>query len=108
MKRTALKRKSPLRAKTGLNRISKKATTEMHIWSSVKKSRMLALQDKFEFIPCEHCQKPISYSSELFYPEGHHNDHNRRHNFPSNCRILHRVCNQLIEDENIQYIPSLL
>ena len=108
MKRTALKRRTPLRAKVGLNRMSRKASTELGVWLKVKRSRMESLHDKFGYIPCEYCLKSISYSTELFYPEGHHNDHNRRNNSPSNCRILHRVCNQAIEDKNIKDVPSLL
>ena len=108
MKRTALKRTTPLRAKKGLNRMSKKAATEMYIWSKVKADRMANLFNKFDFIPCEYCKESISHSTELLYPEGHHNDHNRRNNSPSNCRILHRLCNQMIEDKNIRDVQSLL
>lgn len=94
--------------RTALRPISKKARINIDIWREVKDARKLALDAKFGYIPCELCGGPTSENNELYYPEGHHNDHNRNHNYPSNCRILHRVCNQRIEDENIKDVPSLL
>ena len=98
----------PLKRRKGLNKMSIRAHTELEIWLAVKEARMFVLQDRFGYIPCEYCQKPINYSSELFYPEGHHLDHNRRHNEPTNCRIVHRACNQFIEDKNVRDVVSLL
>jgi hypothetical protein len=112
MKRTEppkpLRRYTPLRTKKGLNKMSALAKAEMKIWQDIKVQRMALLQKKFDYIPCEYCLKPTIKESDLFHPEAHHNDGNRRHNFPQNCRILHRVCNQLIEDRNIRDVLSLL
>lgn len=107
-RRTPLKRKTPLNAHKGLNKMSAKTKAELEIWMPIKKDRMEKLRDKFGVVICELCGKPIDYNSELYYPEAHHNDHNRRNNTPDNCRILHRVCNQRVEDENIKDVPSRL
>ncbi len=88
--------------------MSNKAKAELTTWTTVKVARMLALEEKFGYIPCEYCHKSVNTSSELFFPEGHHNNHNRRDNSFQNCRIIHRVCNQEIEDKNIRDVPSLL
>lgn len=108
MRRTPLHRYTPLETKTGLRKMSSRTKLEMAIWRTVKEARILALESKLGYIPCEYCGKVIINESELWCAEGHHNDHNRRHNFPNNCRILHRICNQQIEDRNIKDVPSLL
>lgn len=103
-----LKRKTPLRAKRGLNKMSDKTKEESKIWSDIKHQRMEALKIKFGFIPCEYCKQPTDNFYPFNYPEGHHNNHDRRQNNFDNCRVLHRLCNQLIEDRNIKDVPSLL
>jgi len=103
-----LKRKTPLRAKKGLNRMSDKAKEELKIWLQIVFERKDKLMEKFGYIPCEYCHQTIQSGHDLFRAEGHHNNHNRRDNTFGNCRILHRVCNQLIEDKNIRDVPSLL
>ncbi len=103
-----LKRKTQLKAKKGLNRMSDKTKAELKAWLKIKEARMNKLRDAFRYIPCEYCHQPINSNSELFCAEGHHNDKDRRNNTFENCRILHRYCNQLIEDKNIKYIPSML
>ncbi len=114
MKRTTpqlpLKRRTPLRASKGLNRMSNKAKEELKTWLGIKAGRIQKLQDKFDYIPCEYCFGTIYNlgAGSSFSAEAHHNDGNRRHNIPSNCRIVHRYCNQLIEDKNIKDMPSLL
>ena len=114
MKRTALKqktpllRKTPLRAKAGLKQMSVKTKAELEVWQQVKIIRMIALQRQYDYIPCEYCFKSVVKGHPFFYPEGHHNNHNRRINTLENCRILHRVCNQWLEDNNIRDVPSLL
>lgn len=103
-----LKRKTPLKAKKGLNRMSDSAKEELKIWRKVTSERKSKLQEKFDFIPCEYCQQAIENGSELWRAEGHHNSKNRRDNSAENCRVLHRYCNQYIEDTNTRDIPSLL
>ncbi len=98
----------PLRRVKRINKMSDMAKIEMAIWEAVKKERMAALQEKYRYVPCELCLGATNTSSELWVPEAHHLDGNRRHNLSSNCRILHRVCNQRIEDKNIKDVPSLL
>ncbi len=88
--------------------MSEKAEDELIVWRVVKHERMMALLKRWNFIPCEYCKESVNTDSELYSPEGHHNNHNRRDNSFGNCRILHRVCNQLIEDNNIKDVPSLL
>ncbi len=106
--RLPLKRKTPLRAKKGINKMSDRAKEELKIWRKVTSERQEKLMAEFCFIPCEYCHQMIQSGSDLFRAEGHHNNKNRRDNLPSNCRILHRYCNQIIEDKNIRDIPSLL
>ncbi len=114
MKRSPLKRYThlrqytPLRAKKGLNGMSDRAKEELKVWSKVVSERKDKLLEKFGYIPCEYCHQWINSNSELYKAEGHHNNHNRRDNTFENCRILHRVCNQLIEDKNVKDVPSLL
>lgn len=117
MKRTLpqipLKRKTPLRAKKGLNKMSDKAKAELRVWLKIKAERIRKLLDKFGYIPCEYCHSikktdSIVTQSEILCAEAHHNNGNRRDNTERNCRIVHRLCNQLIEDENIKDVPSLL
>ena len=105
---TPLKRKTPLRAKKGLTRMSDKAKSELSLWMDIKRERIQKLQDKYGYVPCEKCLQHIIAGSELYCAEAHHNNHDRRDNSPQNCRILHRVCNQLVEVENIRDIASLL
>lgn len=102
-----LKRRTSLKATKGLNRMSDKAKEELQFWLKVKAKRVKLLMNRYGYIPCEYCLKPIG-AGEIFSPEGHHNNRNRRDNSPENCRILHRVCNQKIEDLNIRDVPSLL
>ncbi len=111
MTKLGMKRTIPqilLRRKKGLNRMSDKAKAELKAWLEIKEARINALRDAFRYVPCEYCHQPINYNSELFYPEAHHNNGNRRDNSASNCRVLHRYCNQVIEDKNIKDVPSLL
>ncbi len=103
-----LKRKTPLMANKGLNRMSDKAKEELAIWIRVKTKRMLKLQEKFGFVPCEYCHSAIEPNSYSYYAEGHHLDRNRRHNCLTNCRLLHAICHTFIHDHNIKDIPSLL
>jgi len=108
MKRTPLKRNTPLKARKGLNKMSSKTKDELKIWKDTKLQRIQLLIDKYEYIPCEYCGKPIIGGSEIFCLEGHHNSHDRRDCSFDNCRILHRICNQQIEDLNIKDVPSML
>ncbi len=103
-----LKRKTPLKSHKQLNKMSNKAKEELKIWRGIKHQRMEALQLKFGYVPCEHCKQPTDNFSPFNYPEGHHNNYNRRDNTLANCRILHRTCNQLVSDRNIKDVPSLL
>lgn len=103
-----LKRRTPLKARKGLNKMSVKAKAEQVIWQDIKDKRIMALLRKFGYVPCEYCKEQIDAWSSFNYAEGHHNNHNRRDNSFGNCRILHRVCNQLISDKNIKDVPSLL
>lgn len=103
-----LKQHTPLRAKKGINKMSDKAKEELKIWLKVKAERIRQLQEKFGYIPCEFCHQRIDSNSELYKAEGHHNNFNRRENTLGNCRVLHRVCNQLVSDNNIKDVPSLL
>jgi hypothetical protein len=98
----------PLRRKKGLNRMSVKAKGELKAWLKIKTERMLLLREKFSYLPCEYCHRRINEHSELYCAEGHHNNGNRRQNDFQNRRIVHRVCNQIIEDKNIKDIPSML
>jgi len=93
--------------RTALAQQSKRAKKEAIIWSRVKKERMERLREKFGYVLCEYCFGKVGVG--MLAPEGHHNDKNRRNNSdPRNCRILHRYCNQRIEDINVRGIPSLL
>ena len=91
-----------------LNKMSSKAQKELKIWLAIKNLRIILLQRKLGYLPCEYCGNKIINGSELYRPEGHHNNHNRRDNTLDNCRILHRMCNQVIEDKNIKDVPSML
>jgi hypothetical protein len=107
--RTPLKRRVTLRAKKPINKMSDKAKIELRIWMAIKKERIRLLLEKYGYVPCEYCKLKTSADSEITLPEAHHNDQNRRNNTPENCRILHRHCNQLIEDKGIKsLVPSLL
>lgn len=114
MKRTPLNRKTPLKRTTGLKRttrlkpMSDRAKAELKIWRKVLARREELPAEKYGFVPCEYCQVPIHETSELYCAEGHHNNHNRRDNTLENCRITHRVCNQLIEVRHIKDVPSML
>ena len=108
MKRTALKRKTPLRAKKRINPMSARAKAEMKVWHKVKLERIQLLLDKFGYIPCEYCKRPIQDGSEIYCLEGHHNNHNRRENTVANCRITHRFCNQQIELLHVKDVPSMI
>ncbi len=88
--------------------MSDKAKQEQMVWLKVKTERMQKLREKFGFIPCEYCYGSIVEGSDLWCAEGHHNNHDRRDNVFRNARILHRSCNQLIEDKNVRDVPSLL
>jgi len=84
------------------------------------------LRDKFGYVPCELCvdyfvtERRVPWldenssllviieGHEWFHAEGHHNNHDRRDSSPANCRILHGICNQQLEDHNIKDIKSLL
>lgn len=103
-----LKSKTQLKAKKGLNRMSDKTKEELKIWRDIKHQRMQALELKFGYMPCEYCNQPTDNFSPFNYPEGHHNNHDRRDNRFENCRVVHRVCNSLIEDRNVKDVPSLL
>jgi hypothetical protein len=102
MKRDISKRRKPI------NKMSQLTISELKEWHLITNARKTALQDKYDYIPCEYCKERIILWSELYCAEGHHNNHNRRDNTYDNCRILHRVCNQQIEDLNVKDVPSLL
>ncbi len=106
---TPLKRRTKLQGHKGLKPMSDKAKAENKVWQKIKKERMEALREKFGFVPCELCLKPTNSASEIDYPEAHHENGKRRgeNNNPANCRILHRTCNQWLE-ENFRSVPSLL
>lgn len=88
--------------------MSERTKKELVIWRKVKRERIQLLIDKFGYIPCEFCKRPISSGSEIYCLEGHHNNHNRRQNVLENCRITHRICNQEIERLHVKDVPSLL
>ncbi len=88
--------------------MSKKAKIELKITQAIKKERMRLLKEKFGIVPCELCKIATVPHSLLLKAEYHHNDHDRRNNTLENCRILHRTCNQRVEDENIKNVKSLL
>ena len=94
------------------NRISRQSTRakkEMTLWLKIKKQRIQQLIDKFGYLPCEYCKERIIDGSDSKHAEAHHNDHNRRNNTFSNCRILHAFCNRVtVEENNIKDVPSLL
>lgn len=98
----------PLKRKKGLNKMSERTKVELKIWGTVVSERKEQLLAKFGYIPCEYCHQWIQNGSDLYCAEGHHNNHNRRENTFENCRILHRVCNQLIEEKHVKDVPSLL
>jgi hypothetical protein len=107
--RKPLQRKISLKRTKGLNKQSKRAKVEMKTWIQIKKERMANLNEKFGYVPCEYCKIATDSFSEIYTPEAHHNDQNRRNCTAENARILHRYCNQLIEDKNIkELVPSLL
>jgi hypothetical protein len=113
MKRTEprkpLQRNTTLKRIKGLNKMSERAKQEMKTWMRIKKERMANLNEKFGYVPCEYCKIATDSFSEIYTPEAHHNDQNRRNCTAENARILHRYCNQLIEDKNIkELVPSLL
>ena len=85
--------------------MSDKAKLEYQVWIAVKRERAALLNEKFGYIPCEFCKIAVNHGA---IPDGHHNDHNRRHNILSNCRLLHRTCHTHIHDQNIKDVPSLL
>ncbi len=115
MRRTALLRRTPLKAKTPLRRVafltkskvplrkvSKKQAKENALWSKIKKERIEALVAKFGYPKCEWCKQGII----LAHPDGHHNK--GRVNTFENCRILHRHCHTYVTDNNIKDVPNLL
>ncbi len=103
-----LKRKTPLKARKGLNKMSDKAKDELKVWLKVKAERIQQLLDKFGYIPCEYCKGYILDNHPLFQADAHHLDKNRRNNILENCRIVHRFCHRIITDTNIKDAPSLL
>ena len=117
MKKSPIKRFTPLKAKTPLKRtgylkrktplkpISDKAKLEYQVWIGVKRERVKLLIDKFGFLICEFCKKPITYGQVY---DGHHFNRNRRDNTLENQRIVHRIpCHGTITDNNIS-VESLL
>jgi hypothetical protein len=114
---TKLKTKTPLKshkllkpnvyklAKTPIKKVSKKQAKENTIWRKVKQERIKLIIDKYGYLMCELCKKALDMSGA----EGHHNNHNRRENSPSNIRILCHVCNcYTVEDNNIKDVLSIL
>lgn len=98
-----LQRKTGLKRTTTLKKQSKRAKEEMIIWRGVKNERKELMLEKLGQIICEYCLKPITYALE-----GHHNNHNRRENVLTNCRLVHSWCNVEIEDKNVKEVKSLL
>ena len=118
MKKSPLKRFTPLKAKTPLKRTgylkrktplkpqSDKAKLKYKEWLGVKRDRVKLLNEKFGFLPCEFCQKPITYGQVY---DGHHNTHRSLGGKSDleNARILHRVCHSKVHDQNLS-VESLL
>lgn len=104
--RKPLKRGTPIKRTKGLSKMSQRAKEELVIWRKVKTARIEKLREKFGYLICEYCLKPIRADSEA---QGHHNNHRRRDCSESNCRVTHGYCNTvLIEDNNVKDVPSLL
>jgi hypothetical protein len=96
--------RKPLRRVAIKKTPTKRARAEMKAWRAVKEERLQKMVDKFGYPKCEYCLKPIIMASI----EGHHNNHDRRENTLTNCRIVHSWCNVAIEDHNVRDVPSLL
>ncbi len=131
MKRTELKRRTPLKrvsflakakdmpnkrnlakpnppkvswlARMPIRKVSKKQARENALWAKITELRRDLLITKFGYLLCELCKQAIERG------EGHHNNHDRTDNTPQNCRVLCHNCNcYVVEDNNIKDVPNLL
>jgi len=103
MKRTALKRKTPLKAHKRLNPVSPKQAAVNELWHEVTDQKAAELG----FI-CQWCHEPGQRDNPnrifppMAYLDGHHikkrryADHTKK-----NCYIAHRLCHIFIETHNI-------
>jgi hypothetical protein len=103
MKRTPLKRKTPLKrtalkSSKGLRIVSKKQAAKNRVWSEIKKNRIEFLAAKYGAPICEYCGKHVLLGTL----DAHHIDEDRNNNTPENCYICHRFCHSHITDNNIK------
>jgi hypothetical protein len=106
MKRTPLKRKTPLKRtslKSFLRMVSKKQAVKNASWRKVTLERKKLIKDRFGVLLCEHCGRP-EYAHEIRgWPfDGHHIDGNRNNNTPENCAVVYRTCHSFVTDHNIK------
>jgi len=100
MKRTALKRKTPLKAHKRLNPVSPKQAAINELWREITDER--ASEENFT---CQWCHGPGQRTDpqNIFtYLDGHHKT-KRRYNIHTkeNCYIAHRLCHGFIEEYGI-------
>jgi len=100
MKRTLLKRKTPLKARKGLNPVSDKQRVKNALWNKITDER--AEEEGYICQWCHSIGQRLSPSLS-YYLDGHH-ILKRRYNIHTreNCYVCHRFgCHGEIEDKNI-------
>lgn len=112
MKRSPLKRKTPLKAYAKLkvnnpmNKVSHRQITENALWAKIKRERINKLIEKFGCIIDEWTNTPINEGEII---DAHHNDRNRNNNTLENARLVRRfTSHRYITDNNIRDVPDRL
>jgi len=103
MKRTALKRKTPLKAHKRLNPVSPKQAALNEEWNEITNEKAKELG-----YLCQWCHKPGQRDDKdhIFPPNGYLDGHHTRkprssHNEKKYCYVCHRLCHFFIDTHNI-------
>jgi hypothetical protein len=103
MKRTALKRKTPLKAHKRLNPVSPKQAALNEEWNEITNEKV----KKLDYL-CQWCHKPGQRDDKyhIFPPNGYLDGHHTRkprssHNEKKYCYVCHRLCHFFIDTHNI-------
>ncbi len=106
MKRSPLKRLTPLKRTKRLNPTSHKTSMRNGLWKKLCLERARHLIEKYGYIICEYSGETIttlsSVPNDLDEGWGHHIDHNRGNCTLENCYIVKYKYHSLIHDKNIQ------
>lgn len=101
MKKSTLKRNTPLKALKGLRYRSEKAKANEALWQLIKISRAVFLHEKYDVVICEYCGRP-AWGNELGTIDAHHIDGNHKHSTEDNCYLVHRICHDEIKRRHLK------